>query len=384
MKLFDRDLHGGLFFSVLITMLLGCMVIYSAASVISGERTINLAYKQLFFIVLAIAMVLLIFFIDVKFFFDVTWLYYFFSIGLLLSVFFLGKSSHGAQRWISLGFMDIQPSEFAKIGIIMAVAKYMSWDIDNNHRLHFIILVGLIALFPLMLILKQPDLGTAMTLVPTLICMLFMGGIKKRYFLILFPFAFIPLITLILAKNGTLSIEQMRHILFFLKPYQQNRILVFIDPNIDPQGLSYNLIQSQIAIGSGGIWGKGLLKGTQTHLQFLPERHTDFIFSVIGEEWGMLGGIILLVLYLSILMHGFSIAESCNDFYMKLVSTGIVMLFLSHIAINMGMTIGLMPIAGLPLPLVSYGGSSLMTTMISVGLLLNFYSNKEKIIHHAS
>ncbi|MBN2145503.1 MAG: rod shape-determining protein RodA [Candidatus Aureabacteria bacterium] len=384
MKLFDRELHGFLFFTVVIIMLLGCMVIYSAASVISEVRTIPLAFKQLIFVLLAMGIVFLIFFIDVKFFFNITWLYYFFTIGLLVSVFFIGKSSHGAQRWIALGFMDIQPSEFAKIAIIMAVAKYMSLDIDNNQKLHYIVLVGLITLVPFILILKQPDLGTAMTLIPTLICMLFMAGIKKRYFLMLFPFAFIPLIILMLAKNGTISIEQMRHILFFLKPYQQNRILVFIDPNIDPQGLSYNLIQSQIAIGSGGLWGKGLLKGTQTHLQFLPERHTDFIFSVVGEEWGLIGGGILLFLYLSVLMQGFSIAESCQDFYMKLVATGIVMLFLSHIAINIGMTIGLMPIAGLPLPLISYGGSSLMTNMISLGLLLNFYSNKEKIIRRSS
>ena len=379
MKLLDKELHLGLLLSILVTTLYGCIIIYSASMVIT-EGGINLAYKQLVFATFTLGIALMIFCVNMKHIASMSWIFYICSLGLLVAVFKIGMSSHGAQRWIGVGPMAIQPSEFAKLAIILALARYMSWHIEDNRKLRFIIISCLIVMVPLALIIKQPDLGTSITLVPILTSMLFMAGIKKRYFLMLLPFAMIPLVIVFLAKQGYISIDQIRKMLFFLKSYQQNRLLVFIDPNIDPRGMSYNLFQSQIAIGSGGMFGKGFMAGTQTHLQFLPERHTDFIFSVLGEEWGFVGGVVLLSFYSLSLKFGLDIALSCEDFFPKLAASGIVILILFHIVTNVGMTIGLMPITGIPLPLISYGGSSLLTTMVSTGLLLNFYSNRNQVL----
>lgn len=380
MKILDREMHTGLILTVLITIIFGCIILYSASSTIGNAQAFNLAYKQFGFALFTLIITFIIFMLDLKFLSNITWLLYLFSLGLLIAVFYIGKSSHGAQRWISLGFIAIQPSEIAKISIILALAKFMSSNIENNRKIHFIIGSSLIVILPLALIIKQPDLGTALTLIPILICMLFIAGIRKRYFIMILPFIMIPLMIFFLAKIKKIEINEVRELLFFLKPYQQNRLLVFIDSNIDPRGMSYNLNQSQIAIGSGGLLGKGFMAGTQTHLRFLPERHTDFIFSVLGEEWGFLGSCFLLLLYFIILRKTLSISEKCSDFFPKLAASGIGIMFLMHIVTNIGMTIGLMPITGLPLPFISYGGSSLLTTMIAIGLLLNFHANKERNI----
>ena len=379
LTLFGRQLHIGLFLTMLIVLGIGFTVIYSASVSKFGHLPsppLNLAYKQIIFACVSLVVAFMIFMVDVRLIYRITWPGYWASILLLIAVFVIGKSSHGATRWISLGFMDIQPSELAKITIILALAKYMRNHVAQKSQLVYIVFPFLILCPPLLLIIKQPDLGTALTLIPTATFMLFVGGIRLRYFLAILPLATIPLLIIGLAKFGVINVDDLRNLLFFLKPYQQNRLLVFVDPNIDPQGLSYNLIQSIIAIGSGGVFGKGFLAGTQTHLKFLPERHTDFIFSVLGEEWGLMGAITLLFLYTLIILFGLRIATQCNDFFLKLASVGVVMLLLSHIFTNIGMTIGLMPITGLPLPLLSYGGSSLMTMMVALGLLLNFYSNR--------
>jgi len=381
MKILDRDIHWGLVLSVTLTVFLGCVIIYSAVAGRMAGLGMNLAFKQLSIFLGTLLIVFFLFILDIRWIARIAWPFYFLTLGLLVAVFFIGTSSHGAQRWIHLGFMNFQPSEFAKITIILALAKYMSDNIENNQKLPFIVVSVVLVLVPLLLILKQPDLGTSLTLIPILTAMLFMAGIKKRYFLTMIPFAVIPLFILGLAKSGSIPIETMRKLLFFLKTYQQNRVLVYIDPNLDPRGLSYNLIQSKIAIGSGGLFGNGFLSGSQTQLQFIPERHTDFIFCVLGEEWGFVGGAILLILYFFSVRNALSIADSCTDFFPKLASIGIVTLWVTQILINMGMTIGLMPITGLPLPLISYGGSSLMIFMIGMGLLLNFYVNRDKELY---
>ena len=380
MKVFDKEIHTGLLFSILCTALFGCIIIFSASQIISGDGIRNFAFKQFAFLLFTGGIAFVIFRINLKTITGMSWLLYFFSFGLLILVMVIGRSSHGAQRWIALGPIIIQPSEFAKLGIILALARYMSWNMEHKLKLRFIFFSCLIVFVPLGLIIKQPDLGTSMTLIPILTAMLFMAGIRKRYFLMLLPFALIPLVIVFLAKSGYISIEEIRKMLFFLKTYQQNRLLVFIDPNIDPRGMSYNLIQSQIAIGSGGMFGKGFMQGTQTHLQFLPERHTDFIFSVLGEEWGFVGGAVLIGLYFLCLHFSILIANVCEDFFCKLAATGIIVMLLFHVVTNMGMTIGLMPITGVPLPLISYGGSSLLTTIISTGFLLNFYANRHQTV----
>jgi rod shape determining protein RodA len=382
MKLLGRDIHWGLILSVTLTVFLGCILIYSAVAGRMTHGGMNLAFKQLIVFAGTAFVALLIFFLDTRWIARFAWPFYFLALGLLVAVFFIGKSSHGAQRWIHLGFLNFQPSEFAKIAIILALAKYMSTHKEIHQKGSFLLMSTMLVLVPLLLILKQPDLGTSLTLIPILTVMLFMAGIQKRYFLTMIPFAVIPLFILKLAKSGNIAIETMRNLLFFLKPYQQNRVLVYIDPNLDPRGLSYNLIQSKIAIGSGGMFGNGFISGTQTQLQFIPERHTDFIFCVLGEEWGFVGGMVLLFLYFLSVRNALSIADSCVDFFPKLAAIGIVTLWITQIFINMGMTIGLMPITGLPLPLISYGGSSLMIFMIGAGLLLNFYANRDKKFYH--
>lgn len=383
MKFFKKELHTGLLFAVILTILYGCVIIFSASQAIESvakARQMNFAFKQLIFFSVTLTIVFIIYFINLKHIANFSWVLYFITLALLILVMKFGKSSHGAQRWIDVGPLVIQPSEFAKIAIILTLARYMSWNLDKSQKFYFIIIACLIVVIPLVLIVKQPDLGTAITIMPILISMLFMSGIKKRYFLSMLPFAAIPIVIVILAKNGFITTEEIRKALFFLKTYQQNRLLVFIDPNIDPKGMSYNLIQSQIAIGSGGFFGKGFLAGTQTHLKFIPERHTDFIFSVLGEEWGFIGGIVLLILYFFILHFGLNIAQTCEDYFCKLAAAGIVTLISFHIITNIGMTIGIMPITGVPLPFISYGGSSLLTMMILIGLLLNFNANKKQIL----
>jgi rod shape determining protein RodA len=379
MTLFGKRLNLSLVLTVVLAVVVGSIVIYSASAAMAGRAgRFNLAYKQLIFAAGLILVSLFLFVIPMKSVMDMSWLLYFLSLGALGAVFHLGKTIHGAQRWITVGPLAFQPSELAKIAIIMALAHYMSRNRENKGRLRFIFFSTLIVVIPLGLIIKQPDLGTALTLIPILVTMLFMAGIPKRYFMLLLPFALIPLLILTLAKKGLIETHEIRNLLFFLKPYQQNRLLAFIDPNIDPRGMSYNLIQSQIAIGSGGMFGKGFMAGTQTHLRFLPERHTDFVFSVLGEEWGFVGACVLLALYLNIIRSALSIANRSQDYFPKLASAGIAMLLLFHVLTNIGMTIGLMPITGLPLPLISYGGSSLLTTLLAVGLLLNFDANRNQ------
>lgn len=379
MKIFNKTLHVPLFLLTLFLGFAGCAIIYSATEV-TNLFTFNMPQKQLFFLIVTTAIALFIFLIDLRLIYQSTYLIYFISLFLLVIVFFIGKSSHGAQRWIPLGFFSLQPSEIAKIAIILALARYMSSNLEDKNKLYFIVSSIMITLLPLALIINQPDLGTSLTLIPIFVIMLFMCGTHIKYFLALFPIGLIPLTIIILGKQGLISTQTFRSLLFFLKPYQQNRVLVFIDPNIDPKGLSYNLIQSKIAIGSGGFTGKGFIQGTQTQLKFIPERHTDFIFCVLGEEWGFIGTSLILVAFGMLLLTSVKIAVSSDDYFAKLASIGIVVLILFQICVNVGMTIGLMPITGLPLPFISYGGSSLLSMMIAMGLLLNFHAHRKQTI----
>jgi rod shape determining protein RodA len=218
----------------------------------------------------------------------------------------------------------------------------------------FIIPLALLSL-PFLLVLIQPDLGTALLLVPIFFAMMFVAGASRKYLGILIA-------------AGVAAMPFFWH---FLRDYQKQRLMVFLNPNVDPLGAGYTIIQSKIAIGSGGLIGKGWLAGTQNQLNFLPERHTDFIFSVIGEEWGLFGALALVLLYFLIVRRSFNIAVSTNDMYGKLIATGVGVLLALQVVINMAMTIGMMPVVGIPLPLVSYGGSSMLATFIAVGLLLS-------------
>ena len=262
----------------------------------------------------------------------------------------------GAQRWISLGPLNIQPSELMKIALILALARYLSRfkteEIQKKPRL--LIPAVIMILLPMAPVLKQPDLGTAVLLGMIGVCLLFVAGVKLRYFL---SFGFLGILTLPFGW-------------YCLRPYQQNRILTFLDPERDPLGSGYHILQSKIALGSGGFFGKGFMAGSQSHLNFLPEKQTDFIFTMFSEEFGFFGALCLLCLYLFIMIQGFRISLSARGLFEKFVALGIVVTLFIYVFINMSMVMGLVPVVGIPLPLISYGGTALLTLLISFGLLL--------------
>lgn len=281
--------------------------------------------------------------------------FYAMNIFLLVLTLLLGLVRFGAQRWLAIGGLIFQPSELSKLIVTLTLAQYMGHNCQGissfRGTLFTIALIGI----PLVLIAAQPDLGTALTLVPVLFSLFWVAGVPRRWI-----FSWMA--------AGFLTAPMLW---YFLRDYQKDRLMVFLNPNVDPLGAGYTIIQSKIAIGSGGFLGKGWLSGTQNQLSFLPERHTDFIFSVIGEEWGFAGALILLLLYFWLMRKMVQVIEQTYDPYGKLLATGITTLLAVHVLVNIGMTSGIMPVVGLPLPLVSYGGSNMLTFMIGLGLIVN-------------
>jgi rod shape determining protein RodA len=281
---------------------------------------------------------------------------YFVGIVLLLVVLFYGKYVGGSKRWLIIGPVSFQPSELVKIAVILALAHYYSKDAKTRgFTLRELIRPAMIVMLPVILIVMQPDLGTAGLLVLIAGSITVFVKIERR------SFAF-------LIACGTILVPL---IWFFLKEYQKKRILVFLNPDRDPLGAGYHIIQSKIAIGSGMLSGKGYLKGTQNALSFLPEEHTDFIFSVLAEEWGFLGSIALVLLFLILIIWGLNVAYGCREPFGTILAVGVTAMIFWQAFINIGMSMGLLPVVGVPLPFVSYGGSSVLTTAISIGLLLN-------------
>lgn len=281
------------------------------------------------------------------------WLYGI-GIALLIAVLLTGVIGKGAQRWLDLGFVRFQPSEMMKLAVPMMVAWYLA-ERPMPPRLSHIAVALLIVMVPTLLIAKQPDLGTSLLIACSGLFVLLFAGISWR-----------------LVGGAVLMLVPMAALLwrFGMHDYQRQRVLTFINPESDPLGSGYHIIQSKIAIGSGGLFGKGWLNGTQAHLDFLPERSTDFIFAVLSEEFGLIGIILLLTLYFAIIMRGLVIAHNGQDSFQRLLSGGLIMTFLVYLFVNIGMVSGLLPVVGLPLPLVSYGGSSMVTLMASFGILM--------------
>jgi len=279
------------------------------------------------------------------------------SILLLISVFFIGSSFGGAKRWISLGFFSLQPSEFAKIALIITLARYFNQKMvpDRGMGMKDLVAPGLLMTLPFLLIAKQPDLGTGIVIWMIFWSMAFIVKIRTRVI------AGLAALFAAIAPIGWM----------FLKDYQKARLTSFMNPEADPLGSGYHVMQSKIAIGSGGLLGKGFTEGTQGKLMFLPEHHTDFIFASFAEEWGLLGGIIVLGLFLALVVSGLNTAASSKDRFGFLLAFGITSMFFWQIAINLGMVMGLLPVVGVPLPFISYGGSFLITSMIAAGVLLN-------------
>jgi rod shape determining protein RodA len=312
--------------------------------------------KQTFWLLIGLALMITIAFIEYRFYSDFAYIVYATALLFLVVVLVYGIITSGAQRWVRIGFINFQPSEFVKISFILALAKFFHRPPGREgYSLKHLIFPFLLLMIPAMLILKQPDLGTAIILVLVFFSILLFVKIRWSSLLaiVIVGASFLPLVWR------------------FLKEYQKRRIVTFFNPDLDPLGAGYHLIQSKIAVGSGGIVGKGFMKGTQCRLGFLPEQQTDFIFSVLGEEWGLIGSLLVVLLYFSLIMWGLRIAVQAKDRFGAVLSFGVVAILFWHIFINIAMVLGLMPVVGIPLPLLSYGGSFLVSTLIGIGLLLN-------------
>ena len=348
-----RHINWSIAACALALVILGLIFIYSGCYQLTPDARTSYVLRQIAWA--AIGMLVAAFFVmlDYRKLATIASFIYAFFIALLTAVLLTSDPRRGAQSWFSIGTFAVQPSEFAKVALILALARYLSRGDVSRKSPSYLAGALLLALFPVLLILKQPDLGSAIVFIPVLIAMLVAARMNWVYL-------FYVMIT------GVLSLPLGWR---FLKPYQQARIRVFLNPQLDPLKSGYSAIQSMIAVGSGGVWGQGWLHGTQTHLRFLPERHTDFIFCVLGEETGFLGCLLVVILYAIIAFNGLRIAEQSRDEFGRLVAVGVTVLLASHVAINIGMTIGLLPITGLPLPLMSYGGSSLVSTLICLGIL---------------
>ena len=282
---------------------------------------------------------------------------------MLLAVMFVGQSALGAQRWIQLGPVSIQPSEFSKIIMIIALANLLKDKIGKLNTFSDLLPIAAYVGLPFLLVLKQPDLGTSLVFMAIFFGMIFACGINLK----------------LLAGIFGAGVAMMPILWHFLKDYQKMRIMVFMDPNVDPLGSGYHIIQSKIAIGSGMLFGKGLFEGTQSQLNFLPENHTDFIFAVVGEELGFVGAAFLLILYLSVLWRGIQIAKQAQDSFGMLMAVGITSMLAFHVLVNVGMTAGIMPVTGIPLPFMSYGVSALTTNIFAITILLNIYMRNQKL-----
>lgn len=361
----DRRLLKNFDWSILLVSLalslLGIMTIYSSTRPILDAEQQSFYLRQFYWIGLSLICFFLVVSIDYRWFIKFAYLLFIVGVMLLIVVLVAGREGMGAQRWIQLGFFSFQPSEFFKLFFVIAISRYLSHRQQNAPLdLKGLIRIALIFfLVPAVLVFKQPDLGTVLVLLFIFLSMLITAGVKKR----------IIVVTIII---GLISLPFVSNILWKgLKEYQKQRIIAFIDPYVDPQGTGYHINQSKASIGSGGFLGKGYLKGTQGPLRFLPERHTDFIFSAFAEEWGFMGSIVLFLIYLFIILKGFETAKSARDTSGTFLALGMTFMLFFYFFINIGMTVGIVPVVGVPLPFMSYGGTALLSNFLAIGILEN-------------
>lgn len=351
-------LNWPLLLLVLFTCFYGLVILYSAG----GGNIHPWAYKQSINLFAAIPIVLIIAFTNIRTLYNFSWLIYLAVLACLIFVEIFGYKAMGATRWINLGLFKFQPSEPAKIAIVLMLARYFhNISQDNVDRLKYLILPVFAVLLPALLVIKQPDLGTGIIILIVSISVFFAAGISVWKFVIL----------------GGSTLAAMPILWTFLKAYQKRRILVFLNPEYDPRGAGYNIIQSKIAIGSGKIFGKGMGAGTQSHLSFLPEYQTDFIFAAMCEEFGFVGGIFLLLLYAAIIYISIAVAINARNMYGKLLVIGVTAIFFSHIFVNISMVMGMLPAVGVPLPLISYGGTMIVSMLVGFGIIMNVHINRD-------
>tara|TARA_B100000795_G_C22795383_1_gene439069 strand:+ start:1647 stop:2771 length:1125 start_codon:yes stop_codon:yes gene_type:complete len=315
--------------------------------------------------VIFFSFMLLVSFVNIKFWHSVGYIFYIIVLGLLLWASLYGITASGSQRWINLYFINIQPSELMKIAIIVCFAKYYHrTHIHNMNTFKNLLIPIVILTLPILLVITQPDLGTSILIALSGIVVLWIAGINLKYFI----------------YSGLTLIISMPFAISFLKPYQKLRILTFFDPEKDPLGAGYQIIQSKIAVGSGGFLGKGFLKGTQSYLEFLPEKHTDFIFTLFAEEHGFVGSILLLLIYAIIIFRILRIGALARSYFAKIFCYGFASAIFIYISINMSMVLGLLPIVGSPLPIMSYGGSSMLATMIGFSIVMSAKIHSRQLI----
>lgn len=352
--------------TVTVLIVLVSLVIIGSATHVNtpGEDRYWYVQRQGLFAIANLVVVFVLLHFDYKSLGKYANILYVVNLVMLLAVMFVGQSALGAQRWIQIGPINLQPSEFSKLIMIISLAHLLEKRQGRLDTFKDLIPIFAFVGVPFLLVLKQPDLGTSLVFIAILFGMLFIAGIKMKH------------LTAIVG-GGLAFLPIFWH---FLKDYQKMRLTVFLDPNVDPLGSGYHIIQSKIAIGSGMLFGKGLFAGTQSQLNFLPENHTDFIFAVIGEELGFVGAVAILALYFILLYRAVKIAGEARDSFGMLLATGIASMLAFHVLVNVGMTAGIMPVTGIPLPMMSYGVSSLTTNLVSIGILLNIYMRRQKIL----
>ena len=342
-------------------ILLVCILLLGLISLVTmystdGGEILHHTKSHFIKLIIFILMMLAISFINIKFWFSTSYLFYILIVTLLVWTYLFGIESSGSQRWIDLYFINIQPSELMKIFIILCLAKYFHrMKIENINSIYTILTSIIIIILPMGLVIVQPDLGTSLLIAMSGIAVLWFAGINHKYFIY-------TMLSFVISLPFIIS---------FLKPYQKLRVLTFLNPDRDPLGAGYQIIQSKIAVGSGGLFGKGFLKGTQSYLEFLPEKHTDFIFTLFSEEFGFVGSVCLLLIYAVIIYRIVTIGSISRSFFAKLFCYSFSASIFIYITINMSMVLGLLPIVGSPLPILSYGGSSMLATMVGFGIVMS-------------
>jgi len=346
---------------LIVTTSIGIAMLYSAA----GGSLDPWASRQLARFGIGLALLVVVALIDVRVWFRYAYVVYLVALALLTAVEIAGDIGMGAQRWLDLGVINLQPSEVMKMAIILALARYFHGltveEVGNPFRL---LLPLAMVLAPVGLVMRQPDLGTALILLMASGAMFFLGGVRLWKFAVVIAGGF-----------GVIPVAWQ-----FLYDYQKMRVLSFLHPENDALGSGYHIIQSKIALGSGGLFGKGFLQGTQAHLNFLPEKQTDFIFTMLAEEFGLVGGLVLIGLYVLLLVYGFAISIRARSQFGRLVGMGVTVTFFLYIFINIAMVMGLIPVVGAPLPLISYGGTSMLTLLFGFGLLMGVYVHRDVTI----
>jgi rod shape determining protein RodA len=382
--------------SVLLLCAYGLFAVYSTTVNSTNTDIRDNFNRQLLWIAIGLVLGTMAAFMPMNFFHTFSYVSYFLFLILLIILDFIPRSS-GAARWFEFGFIKLQPSEFMKPVLVLAFARFISDHERSINNIKTLFTAFLMILIPFALVLKQPDLGTSLTFLIIVIPMLYWQGLSPLIIFILCTpiitfiasFNYWTFFVIILMISGILYFSRRGPLIFWsvfifnigvgilapmfwnkLHDYQQQRILTFLGLVSDPRGIGYQIIQSKVAIGSGGIWGKGFLQGTQTQLRFLPAQHTDFIFSVLAEEWGFIGALIVLLTFFVFLKRGIDAAASSHHRFLGLVTIGLVSMFMFQIVLNIGMTLGIMPVTGIPLPFISYGGSSMLSSMIMSGMIL--------------